>query len=80
MKPEYPREAFEARIQGTVLVEALIDESGHIAKARVVQSVPGLDEAALDAARKWRFEPAMKNGKPVATLIHMPVSFRIGDR
>jgi TonB family protein len=80
VKPEYPREAFEARIQGTVLVEALIDEKGHIAKARVIQSVPGLDEAALDVARKWRFQPAMKNGKPVATIIHMPVSFRIGDQ
>jgi TonB family protein len=80
VKPEYPREAFEARIQGTVLVEALVDERGHISKARVVQSVPGLDEAALDAVRKWQFEPAMKNGKPVATIIHIPVAFRIGDQ
>jgi TonB family protein len=55
----------------------LVDDKGRIVKARVIQSVPGLDEAALDAAKKWQFEPARKGGKPVATILHMPVAFRI---
>jgi TonB family protein len=76
-KPQYPQAAFAAKIEGTVLVEALIDVEGRISRARVIQSVPGLDEAALEAARRWRFEPARKAGKPVATIIHMPVAFRI---
>jgi TonB family protein len=77
VRPEYPREAFEKRIEGTVLIEALVDSDGVIARCRVIQSVPGLDAAALAAARQWRFRPAVKDGKPVATIIHMPVQFSI---
>jgi TonB family protein len=76
-RPKYPREAFDARIEGTVLVEALVDTKGRVVKVRVIESVPGLDEAALEAVRKWRFDPAIKGGKPVATIIHMPVKFLI---
>ncbi len=76
-RPEYPRDAFEARIQGTVLVEAVIDAKGRVTKVRVLESVPGLDEAAVKALKKWRFHPARKDGKPVATIIHAPVKFEI---
>jgi TonB family protein len=76
-RPQYPREAFDKRIDGTVLVEALIDTSGRIVRARVIQSVPLLDAAALQAAYRWEFRPAIKNGKPVGSIIHMPVAFRI---
>ncbi len=80
VRPQYPQRAFLERIQGTVLVEALVDAKGRVAKTRVIQSVPGLDEAALEAARKWEFHPAVRGGKPVATIIHMPVAFRIYDK
>jgi protein TonB len=43
----------------------------------VIQSVPLLDAAALQAVYQWVFQPAMKHGRPVATIIHMPVAFRI---
>lgn len=76
-RPEYPQDAFVKGIEGTVLVEALIDVEGRVTRCRVLQSVPELDAAALAAVKQWRFEPAMKGGKPVATLIHMPVAFRI---
>jgi protein TonB len=76
-RPKYPRKAFDAKIEGTVLVEALLGADGRIKKARVIQSVEGLDEAALEAARKWQFVPALRGGKPVATIIHMPVKFLI---
>ena len=77
VKPQYPQDAFVKKIEGTVLVEALIDAQGRVARARVIQSVPLLDAAALQAAYGWMFHPAIKHGRPVATIIHMPVAFRI---
>jgi protein TonB len=77
VKPQYPQDAFVKKIEGTVLIEALIDSQGRVARARVIQSVPQLDAAALQAAYGWMFQPAVKHGRPVATIIHMPVAFRI---
>jgi TonB family protein len=77
-KPNYPLQAFQEGIEGTVLVEILIDAEGRVARSRVVESVPGLDEAALAAVREWRFIPARKEGKAVPALAHVPVSFKIG--
>lgn len=77
VKPTYPREAFAKKIEGVVIVELLIDANGRIAGARVTQSVPLLDEAALVSVRQWLFEPAVKQGRPVATLAYAPISFRI---
>jgi protein TonB len=76
-KPTYPREAFVAKIQGIVLVEFIIDTSGQVVQARVAQSIPALDAAALDAVRQWLFTPAQQRGRPVATLAIAPVEFRI---
>jgi len=76
-RPEYPHAAFKARIEGRVLVEVLIDAQGHVARSRVIQSTPGLDDAALATVRQWLFQPAVKNGQPTATLAHIPVQFRI---
>jgi protein TonB len=76
-KPEYPREAFAKKVEGVVVVEILIDASGRVARVHVTQSVPLLDAAALDAVRQWVFEPAIRQGRPVATLAVAPVSFRI---
>jgi periplasmic protein TonB len=76
-RPVYPPDAFTKKIEGTVLTEILIGADGRVLKARVVKSVPVLDEAALAAVRQWTFAPAVKNGRPVATLATAPVSFRI---
>lgn len=76
-RPQYPQDAFVKKIEGTVLIEALVDAQGRVARARVIQSVPLLDAAALQAVYQWVFQPAMKHGRPVATIIHMPVAFRI---
>lgn len=78
-RPQYPQEAYVKKIDGTVLVEALIDTSGRVVRARILHSVPLLDSAALEAAYRWVFQPAIKNGKRVPTIIHMPVAFRIYD-
>ena len=76
-RPQYPQDAFVNKIEGTVLIEALVDAQGRVARARVIQSVAMLDAAALHACCQWVFKPAMKHGRPVATIIHMPVAFRI---
>src|SRR4029079_2664468 len=76
-KPQYPQEAFVKKIEGTVEVEILIDAGGNVARARVVQSIPALDQAALQTVYQWRFSPAVKNGHPVATIARAPVQFRI---
>jgi protein TonB len=76
-KPEYPHEAFVTKLEGTVVFEILIDESGHVVRARVVQSIPSLDGAARKAVMQWLFEPAVKGGRRVATIANAPVHFRI---
>ena len=76
-RPQYPQEAFVQRIEGTVVVEILIDSQGRVVRARVLKSVPLLDAAALATAYQWVFLPAVKNGRPVPTIAHAPVAFRI---
>jgi protein TonB len=76
-RPQYPQEAFIKKIEGTVVVEILIDASGRVVRARVIQSVPLLDAAALQTVYQWIFQPAVKRGRPVATIAHAPVAFHI---
>jgi TonB family protein len=79
VRPEYPKPAFDAGVEGTVLVEFKIDAMGAVTCARLVQSLPGtgLDQEALKTIYGWRFSPAIKAGKPVPTIAHAPVTFRI---
>ena len=76
-RPKYPKAAFAKRIQGAVVVEFQIDVQGRVAGARVVESIPDLDAAALACVSKWRFKPAQKAGKPIATFARVPILFRI---
>jgi TonB family protein len=76
-KPEYPQDAKDAGVQGIVILDATIDEQGDVANVRVVRSVPMLDQAAMDAVREWKFQPALLNGKPVAVIVTMTVNFTL---
>jgi periplasmic protein TonB len=77
VSPQYPQEAFVKKIEGTVVLEILIDSTGRVAWARVVTSIPALDGAAIATVKQWLFEPAVKRGRHVATLARAPVAFRI---
>jgi TonB family protein len=73
--PRYPEEAKAAGIDGVVQAEVVVNEQGVVADAKVVRSVPMLDEAALETVRQWRFRPSVVNGKPVPTRMVVTVTF-----
>lgn len=75
--PLYPEAARLAGVEGTVLVQARVGEDGRVVDARVLKSVPMLDDAALAAVRQWRFRPAMGEGRPVAVWVAVPVRFSL---
>lgn len=79
-RPEYTIEARKARLQGTVICEAVIDRDGCVQQARVLKGLPmGLDQAALDAIKQWVFLPARLDGKPVAVFYVLTTNFQIMD-
>ncbi|MFN7985096.1 MAG: energy transducer TonB [Vicinamibacterales bacterium] len=73
--PQYPPDAKAAGIAGSVLTEIVIDPSGNVADARVVRSIPLLDEAALTAVRNWHFTPTVVNGQAVPVRMTVTVNF-----
>jgi len=77
IKPEYPPIARLRGIEGQVVLEAIIARDGHIEPAiTVIQSVPLLDRAAIDAVRQWRFRPALdRDGEPLRVTLRVPVRF-----
>ena len=77
VKPVYPVPAMSARVGGNVLIEATIGVDGKVHNARVLQSIPVLDQAALDAVRQWEFEPSRLDGVPVAVTMVIVVSFAL---
>ena len=76
-RPQYPQEAFVKKIEGMVELRILIDANGRVVRAEVVKSNPLLDAAAIRTVHEWVFAPAIKNGRPVATIATAPVTFRI---
>jgi len=77
VQPRYPSAARLVKVEGIVIIEAVIDASGQIRDARVLRGHPLLDEAALEALRRWRFEPGRLNGRPVAVYFTLTVNFRL---
>jgi TonB family protein len=75
VKPVYPPAARQAGVQGMVVLKGVITEKGDVDQVRVLQSIPELDQAAIDCVRQWRFTPAMRDGVPVPTTITMTVNF-----
>jgi TonB family protein len=75
VRPVYPPIAREAGVSGVVIIEAQIGADGSIEEARVLRSIPLLDEAALDAIKQWKFAPTLLNGKPVPIIMTMTVNF-----
>jgi len=77
--PSYPEEARKAGIEGLVVVEVLVDTAGNVEKVEIKKSVPELDQAAMEAVRKFKFNAAMLGDKAVSSWITIPFHFKLSD-
>jgi TonB family protein len=75
VKPVYPQTARAAGVTGNVIVEITIAADGAVADARILRSIPLLDEAALQAVRQWRYDVTLLNGVPVPLTMIVTVPF-----
>jgi len=76
--PEYSEEARKAKFQGMLVLWMIVAPDGRVHEVRVMRSAGmGLDERAIEAVKTWRFDPARKDGQPVAVQISVEVSFRL---
>ncbi|MDR3749745.1 MAG: energy transducer TonB [Acidobacteriota bacterium] len=76
--PEYSEEARKAKYQGTCLLWLIVGADGRPHDVKVARALGmGLDERAIEAVKNWKFQPAMKDGKPVAVQINVEVNFRL---
>ncbi|MGH7306101.1 MAG: energy transducer TonB [Candidatus Rokuibacteriota bacterium] len=82
VRPVYPDAARRAGIQGTTMLRIHIEVDGRVSEVTVARSAghQSLDEAAAEAVRRWRFEPALNGAGPVSMWAVVPVEFRISDR
>ena len=83
VRAEYTPQARKAKIEGTVQIKSLVLADGTVSDATVLVSLDqlfGLDERALEATKKWRFKPAMKDGEPVAARITIEQFFRVENK
>ena len=77
VNPHYPPIAQSARVQGVVIIEAVIGPNGKVQDARVLRSIPLLDQAALDAVKQWEFTPTLLNNVPVPVIMTVTVQFTL---
>jgi TonB family protein len=75
VKPVYPPEALAAGVRGVVIIEAVIGTDGTVSDARILRSVPLLDQAALDAVRQWQFTTTYLNGVATPVIMTVTVNF-----
>jgi protein TonB len=75
--PVYPEEAREAKVQGIVIIEAIINREGLVRDARVLRGVDLLNQAAVNAVMQWEFTPTRLNDQPVEVVMTVTVSFML---
>jgi TonB family protein len=78
VQPEYSTLARQARVWGTVVVNAVIDEHGNVVQARALSGHPLLIPSALKAVQQWKYEPTTLNGTPVSVEMEVTVHFNPG--
>ena len=78
--PQYTVEAMRARAQGIITVQCVVEPDGECGDLRILHEFDppfGLDREALEAARRWRFRPGMRNGQPVPVVVSLEIEFNI---
>jgi protein TonB len=78
-QPVYPLIAKQNRIQGIVIIDAIIGTDGKVEDAKVIRSIPLLDQAALDAVKAWEYTPTLLNGRPTPVIMTVTVHFKLSD-
>ncbi|MEA2235690.1 MAG: hypothetical protein QOC81_414 [Thermoanaerobaculia bacterium] len=80
VEPSYTEAAKKSRIHGIVILEVIIDRTGVVKDAQVLKPLPfGLDQAAVDAVKQWRFKPGTLNGQPVDVIFNLTLNFRLPE-
>jgi TonB family protein len=79
VEPEYPEAARQRRIQGPVVLDALIGSNGSVRELSVISGDPQLAKAAMDAVRQWRFRPHQLDGKAVEFETRITVNFALPE-
>jgi TonB family protein len=77
VSPVYPTLAKNQHVSGSVMVDALIDASGRVTTMKVVSGPTLLQQAAMDALKQWKYQPAQLDGKPVAMHLTVTIQFRL---
>lgn len=77
VRPIYPPIAVASRVEGRVMIEAIIGADGRVKDATILRSIPLLDQAALAAVRQWQFTPTLLNGVPVPVIMTVTVNFML---
>lgn len=76
--PRYTEEGRQARIQGVVILEAVVDSNGDVSRVKILKGLPfGLSEEAAETASQWKFRPAMRGGKPVSVFLNLTIRFSL---
>jgi protein TonB len=75
VEPEYPELAKRARVQGIVLLQVTVDETGNVTDINIIRGHPLLNQAAVDAVRQWKYSPTLLNGEPVPVIATVTVNF-----
>ena len=77
VRPVYPPEAIQARVQGVVILECTISPTGKVVEAKPLRSIPLLTEAAVEAVKQWEYTPTELNGVPVPVIMTVTVNFKL---
>jgi periplasmic protein TonB len=77
--PTYPPLARQTHMQGVVIIDAILDEQGNVMEAKIVSGPPLLIQSALDAVKKWKYEPTYLNDQPVPVQLNVTVTFRLSE-
>jgi len=80
--PVYPNDARDARVDGKVVLQAVIRENGTVGEVQVLTAIPNwpsLDRSAVEAVQQWKYRPAVKDGHPVSVYFTVMIQFRLAE-
>ena len=79
VEPRYPPLALATHLQGVVVIEAILDETGNVVEMKVISGHPLLIDSAVAAVKQWRYQPTYLNDQPVSVQLNITVTFRLSD-